>query len=947
MKGVRSRCLIDLGLAIVLMLSVFAVLPFLTRPSLPRSTDAELHVYRAAELGHILREGKLYPRWAPDFYYGYGYPIFNFCAPLTYYLAQLFDLLPGFDVIRAVKAVFVLSSLLGGVSMYVFAREELGALPGILAAVAYVYSPYLLLIDPYMRGNLAECFSFAIFPALLWAFRRLPSTALRQSSGQGSGHRMCEGKNTCTSTGPCPERDEGLSTGLVASALLFAGVIVTHNVMALCLTGFLLAYLAFQLAASRAKYAVVKVALCLTLGLGLTSFFWLPVFAERGWVQIEKVIGPGHFDFHQHFLTLKELLSPSRVLDLGATNPKFLYNIGLVQWLLAGLSVFVLIKFSQRSGSLIFFQVAALFLVFLMLPASKFVWESVPLMPYIQFPWRLLGPSAVAVSFLAGSTALLFEGTRWHGLGFPAVVVGVALILVSSLPNMYPRPWESSFGGTSPLDIIRFAQLGIALGTTATGEYLPIWVKAQPEPSLSLIASYESTGPIDKLDPSSVPASSRGWTMEHRATQDIFSFEASEPFTARFFTFYFPGWRAYLDHQPVGIVPSEPEGFITVDIPEGKHTLLLRFEDTLPRAIGNWASVGWAFAAGGIAVYSWRKGLGTMRARPEHLSPRRAAVLSALALLFFGAKVGLIDPRHSWFRVTSTGLDVIGAQHDLKANFDNQIVLLGYDLPEAKAGPGEGMPLVLFWKALQPVSHNYSVFVHLVRPEVHTWGQDDRLNPGDFPTSRWPLDKYVRDEHKIEALPGTPPGEYKIEVGFYEMGSGRRLPVLNADGEMVSEGVVLPATIHVRETKTEPSLESLEMGEVIGAVFAGEVTLLGYATNRDVFNPPDFVHLTLFWWAESSSLGDLLVTAVMLDEQGEEVGRISTRPVDGYYPTTQWDQGELVRDQYSFWLPGGFPSGRYHLRVTVSIADTGEVIVAEGRERWIALTEIRVAEDSR
>jgi len=107
------------------------------------------------------------------------------------------------------------------------------------------------------------------------------------------------------------------------------------------------------------------------------------------------------------------------------------------------------------------------------------------------------------------------------------------------------------------------------------------------------------------------------------------------------------------------------------------------------------------------------------------------------------------------------------------------------------------------------------------------------------------------------------------------------------------------------------------------------------------------VHLTLFWWAESSSLGDLLVTAVMLDEQGEEVGRISTRPVDGYYPTTQWDQGEIVRDQYSFWLPDGFPSGRYHLRVAVSIADTGEVMTAEGRERWIALTEIRVAEDSR
>ncbi|GAG35601.1 unnamed protein product, partial [marine sediment metagenome] len=72
---------------LALALALVAAVPFLTRPGLPRQTDAELHVYRAAELGHALRAGAFYPRWAPDFYYGYGYPIFNYYAPLTYYLA--------------------------------------------------------------------------------------------------------------------------------------------------------------------------------------------------------------------------------------------------------------------------------------------------------------------------------------------------------------------------------------------------------------------------------------------------------------------------------------------------------------------------------------------------------------------------------------------------------------------------------------------------------------------------------------------------------------------------------------------------------------------------------------------------------------------------------------------------------------------------------------------
>ena len=75
----------DLGLAAALAVALVAAWPFLARPSLPQFTDAEMHVYRAGEILFSLRQGVLWPRWAPDFYYGYGYPIFNYYASLTYY----------------------------------------------------------------------------------------------------------------------------------------------------------------------------------------------------------------------------------------------------------------------------------------------------------------------------------------------------------------------------------------------------------------------------------------------------------------------------------------------------------------------------------------------------------------------------------------------------------------------------------------------------------------------------------------------------------------------------------------------------------------------------------------------------------------------------------------------------------------------------------------------
>src|SRR5687768_14643605 len=105
---------IDPGLLLALLLSLAAAWPFLFRASLPRETDAELHVFRAAELGYSLRALELYPRWAPDFYYGYGYPIFNYYAPLTYYLANILSLLIPGGAVFGVKVVFVLGFLLAG-----------------------------------------------------------------------------------------------------------------------------------------------------------------------------------------------------------------------------------------------------------------------------------------------------------------------------------------------------------------------------------------------------------------------------------------------------------------------------------------------------------------------------------------------------------------------------------------------------------------------------------------------------------------------------------------------------------------------------------------------------------------------------------------------------------------------------------------------------------------
>ena len=63
----------------------------------------------------------------------------------------------------------------------------------------------------------------------------------------------------------------------------------------------------------------------------------------------------------------------------------------------------------------------------------------------------------------------------------------------------------------------------------------------------------------------------------------------------------------------------------------------------------------------------------------------------------------------------------------------DNVALLGWDLPPDRRGR-DSVSVTLYWKALaHPV--NLRVFIHLMGPDGQLWGQSDKWNPADFPTS--------------------------------------------------------------------------------------------------------------------------------------------------------------------------------------------------------------------
>jgi hypothetical protein len=782
----RWACRLDWGLLLALALALVAAAPFLTRPGLLRQTDAELHVYRAAELGHTLRAGAFYPRWAPDFYFGYGYPIFNYYAPLTYYLANLFDLLPGVDIVGGVKAVFVLGLVVAAIGAYLLGRELFGPTAGVLAAASFTFAPYVVFIDPHARGVLAEHFAVCLLPLAFYAFRRLLSSDPSPSKGGGVGGRWA----------------------LLGSVLTLAAMVFSHNLLGLVSAALLLAYWIWEVVCGTGRGRAGWGGLAFLLAAAIIAFFWLPFLLERDAIKLQVIDQEGgHYDFRAHFLSLAELLAPSRILDMGATAPRYWYNLGLAQWLLALPALVVVLRLRVRRirnrasptpphyfAPLLYFLLAGLWLIFLTLPASTVVWEGVPGMPYLQFPWRLLGPANLMLALCAaGGSTLLSEG-RWRA---SALAAGLAAILLLSLPVLYPPMWLPDFGGTAREDIVLAEQQGVlALGTTSTGDFLPAEAALAPLPAMpSLIESYLGPGPIDRVNRFTLPQGAQVEIAEQGALYDRFAVYTPERFVLRLYIFYFPGWRTYVDGQEVDIEVAGPEGYITLWVPEGEHEVLVRFEDTPPRMAG------WGISAAGIAILV----VFLMRIPPRVHMPQspvwnrqRAICFGGVLLLFVLLKSWVIDPHDNWLRYTSPPGQAWAAQNELRVNFGGQIELLGYDLPQRCVRPGEKLSLVLYWHALGPLGVNYQSFVHLAQPLDVLWGQEDQVNPGGLPTTRWPPEKYVWDEYEITVKPETPPGEYALNVGLYSAEGGYRLQRYDDDGQIAGDSIVI-ASVEVEE----------------------------------------------------------------------------------------------------------------------------------------------------
>ncbi|MDO8658888.1 MAG: hypothetical protein Q7K55_09175 [Candidatus Levybacteria bacterium] len=392
------------GIILILLLSFWAIKPLFASGFFPIHDDTQ--VARVFEMGKMLGSGVFPVRWVPDLGYGYGYPIFNFYAPLAYYVGGLFMLF-GFDALSATKIMMVLGIILAGVFMYLLAREFFGELGGLISGLFYIYAPYHA-VDIYVRGDVAEFWAYAFIPLMFVGFYKV---------FQGLMSEELEVDNSKLKIQNSKLQFKAQKYVLIGT-IGYAGVILSHNLTALMVTPFLLIFiLILSVISYKAKkiFTIYYLLFTIFLGLAISAFFWVPALLEIKNTNVMSQIGGGA-DFRNHFVCIGQLWNSQWGFG-GSTSDcidGFSFKIGKLH-IATSLAAIVIalviaqIRKSKKGFIVVLSSLGLIASIFFTLEASRPIWETVPAMDFFQYPWRFLLLASFFSSLLAGSLVVLLN----------------------------------------------------------------------------------------------------------------------------------------------------------------------------------------------------------------------------------------------------------------------------------------------------------------------------------------------------------------------------------------------------------------------------------------------------------------------------------------------------------------------------------------------------------
>ena len=527
--------------------------------------DFDFHLESWMDAAQSWRAGVVYPHWAASANYGAGEPRFVFYPPLSWMLGAALGLVLGWHAAPVVLTWIALAA--AGLSMYRLAREWSDTGASALGACIYIANPYAMFVA-YERGAYGELLAAVWLPLiLLFALGRRRSIA-----------------------------------GL---ALAVAAVWLTNAPTAVMACYMLAAVILIECLQAQRWWPLVPAAAGTVLGCGLAAFYIVPAAYERGWVEIERAIGPG-MRVEDSFL-------------FGRTGEPFHDQVlRTASWITVFFFVTIVVTFFMAGGRsgrrrLVYSLGAGAALVFfLLLPWSSFLWRIAPELRFLQFPWRWLLVCelilALLIALAVSPSPKASPKPKWTLAISASAALTLAMALLAASVFWQICDEEDNISA-------QLATFHAGAGFEGTDEYTPSGadnsIIQRGLPRVRVLASPDTDEAPSSGDPalqnlqyapsdSVLPAeiTIRSWLPE-RASVEV---RSSSPAFAVLKLMDYPGWRVRVNGQKLRDRLHREDGLLVVPIPSGTSRVEVSYEAMKDAWAGRIISVACSFLWLGTAL---------------------------------------------------------------------------------------------------------------------------------------------------------------------------------------------------------------------------------------------------------------------------------------------------------------------------------------------------------
>jgi hypothetical protein len=559
-----------IGSGVVLLAAFLAVAPQLVRGN-SCGHDFDFHLVSWLDCFHSWQQGIPYPHWTPSANFGAGEPRFIFYPPLTWMMGAALGLVLPWTLVPAALTFLLLAGT--GLGTRALARLGLADFSATLAGCVAIFSGYAL-FTAYERSAFAELAGGIWIPlVLLFALRRFDGGS---ATGGQAWRRAFDGS-------------------AVPLALAVAGAWLSNPTVGLmaCYTLVAVAMIAGLVERSWAR--ILRAAVGAGLGMGIVALYLVPATWEQGWVDIHQVTEDPGQTLENNWLFARHA-NPSLALHDDVLHTASTIAVVMVGLAIAGLLVSWLRR--RLPGSREYWAPLAVIpfiVLFLQFSFSRTLWNLLPELRFLQFPWRwLLVLEAPMAIFIA---AAMDCSRLWRRTAVAGVSIAVFLSLIALANRSFYQVCDDEDAVRPMLDMWRSGQ-----GFIGTDEYEPIGADNsilatnlpfaclvdEPDTELGVATGIADEPPAWEAAQHSCEATFEGSKQEAEHLRIAADIPRAGSLILRLRSY--PAWRVMVNGKPVRVLLRRDDGLMAVPVSQGAVSIAVDWTTTRDQIAGRWLS---------------------------------------------------------------------------------------------------------------------------------------------------------------------------------------------------------------------------------------------------------------------------------------------------------------------------------------------------------------------